>query len=248
MKILQQVWEDIKHGENLDLYLTIVISITLTLLSLLSITPVNLLSSITLTVLVLIAISNLANRHKLDLILQKEIAETLFLTDFPPNLKDDFASATKEVWLGGHNLGRTVVSFDSLIERSLRHGCKVNVLLVHPNGSANKLVSEQTYGGIDEKEHATQVNLSITRLLRLAQRVTPGQLEIRLINFPISFGFFAFDIGGATGKLFLEHYSFRQQRDIPKFVLTPKNGYWFECFKNEILSMWESGVAHTDVS
>lgn len=57
LRILKHIWSDIQQGENIDLYVTVVIAITLALLSIVGIAPQSLIEPITITVLALFAIS-----------------------------------------------------------------------------------------------------------------------------------------------------------------------------------------------
>jgi hypothetical protein len=84
MRILRLVWDDIKYGENIDLYITVAIAILLTIFSILW--PDQLSSrieSLTLTILALFAISLLVNRRKMEAIQrQNEIAMAEVLQKF----------------------------------------------------------------------------------------------------------------------------------------------------------------------
>lgn len=48
MRILRQIWDDIRHGENIDLYLTILIAIPLAALNLIGLASQSLTTSIIL--------------------------------------------------------------------------------------------------------------------------------------------------------------------------------------------------------
>ncbi len=66
-RILEQVWNDIRHGENIDLYVTLVVAISLPVLSF-SGTPQasTWITSLTPAVLALLAVSLLVNRRKME--------------------------------------------------------------------------------------------------------------------------------------------------------------------------------------
>jgi len=85
MRALQQIWEDVRQGENIDLYLTIVVALVLAAANILGWAPSTWLAPITLAVLALLAVSNLKNRHMLESILQEKSAESLFLMEYPPH-------------------------------------------------------------------------------------------------------------------------------------------------------------------
>lgn len=66
MDIFNRIWQDITHGENIDLYATIIIAIPLAVLTITGIAPQPLIAPLTLTILALIAVSLLVNRYKME--------------------------------------------------------------------------------------------------------------------------------------------------------------------------------------
>lgn len=64
--ILKRVWKDISQGENIDLYVTVIVAIVLVILNIAGVAPPSWLGSITLGVLALLAITSLGNRYRLD--------------------------------------------------------------------------------------------------------------------------------------------------------------------------------------
>ena len=59
MKLLNRIWQDVRRGENIDLYLTISIAIILSLLNILNLANPILVESVTLAVLGLLAVTSL---------------------------------------------------------------------------------------------------------------------------------------------------------------------------------------------
>lgn len=66
MRILQTLWNDIKHGKNIDLYATITVAFGLVMLNFFGITSQGLANSVILTVLGFLAISALVNRSSFE--------------------------------------------------------------------------------------------------------------------------------------------------------------------------------------
>ena len=71
MKMLQRIWEDIRQGENIDLYVTATIAIVLTALNIVGLAPQSWIAPISLAVLGLLAIATLGNRYKMEQVIQK---------------------------------------------------------------------------------------------------------------------------------------------------------------------------------
>src|SRR4051812_34877799 len=71
MKFLARLWKEITRGENLDLYLTVIVALSLTVLnlmpnSIIGFDPKSQLEPLVLAVLALLAFSMLGNRHALE--------------------------------------------------------------------------------------------------------------------------------------------------------------------------------------
>jgi len=66
MVFLKRILDDIKHGENIDLYVTVILAIIISILNAIGLANSALLSSISLAILALLASAILGNRHRLD--------------------------------------------------------------------------------------------------------------------------------------------------------------------------------------
>src|SRR5207244_3347128 len=87
MPRLRRIWDDIRRGKNIDLYLTILVAIGMTVLILIGFNPaLELLSPLTLTVLALIAFATLGNRYKLEEVLHRvsRLPGGFFQEKYPP--------------------------------------------------------------------------------------------------------------------------------------------------------------------
>ena len=87
-RALEKIWTDVRKGENIDLYITIIIGIVLAVANLFGVAPDKWLSPIILAVLALLAISNLGNRSKLEQLLEQKKIENLFMENYPSNITD----------------------------------------------------------------------------------------------------------------------------------------------------------------
>ena len=249
MKFFTRAWEDIVRGENIDLYLTVLVAIILTFLNVLGIAPNTWGPSMTIAILGLLAISTLSNRYKIEETLERFSAahkEELFSKNFPESLSMDFEGA-EELWIFGVNLGRTVTTYFPVLERKLKQGGKVNVLLINPDGPACQITAMRMYRGSDysTQNHALiQTSLSSLRDL---SKIAPKQLEVRLTDYPLSFGGFAFDPNSVNGVLYLKHYPFKTPGGAnPKLTLRPKDGHWYEQFKDEVFLIWDNANIWSD--
>lgn len=242
MKLLLRIWDDIRAGENIDQYLTIVAAITLTILNLAGVSLQSYLAPFTLAVLALLAINGLGNRFKMEELLKKksESLDTLFMDEFPPSYKTDFADA-EVLWLIGVSLHRTIKTNYSTLEKRLRQGQALRVLLIHPTGIGVEMSVARNYAhrGVEPKSNDI---LFILELLCSLREIAPSKMEIRTIAFPLAYGATAINPQAATGKLYIEHYGFRVSTEsIPRYILKASNGRWYDFYKQEIEALWNAG-------
>jgi hypothetical protein len=243
MSYLNRIWRDVKRGENIDAYLTIIVAIIVPLLNILGILPQSALAAITLAVLSLLAILSLGNRYRLEQILEAghQSLDNVLLRKFPATLESDIEVA-KDLWIMGSNLGSTVPTLYSVLENKLQRGDKVRVLVITPRSEASKLTITRVYRPIAQ-EQFDDVILSTLKLLQSLRQEDSKNLEVRTIDFPIAIGFFAINPESANGIIYLEHYSYKSTTDqIPKMILRPKDGYWYDFYKDQLVQIWNSST------
>jgi hypothetical protein len=243
MQILRRVWNDIKRGENIDLYITVCAAFLLVILNILGFASSTWIAPLTLAILGLLSISLLGNRHSMEEFVEKlsHANETFFMDEYPSSLKSDFSNAT-EIWLVGVNLNRTIRDYYSEIENKLRTGKTIRVLLVHPDGPSPEIAASRTYSGVDVTRTRARINDTLQYLCDLKQ-IAPNSLQIRTIQNPLTFGAMAINPNSLSGILYMEHFPFRTANgSLPKFVLRGKDGQWYEFFKKELTMLWENGT------
>ena len=238
MKFFQRIWNDIRQGQNIDLYLTILIALPLTILNIFGLASNTWLAPITLAVLALLAISNLENRHKLDLVLERETTGSFLHEEYPPSLQEDLTKAD-ELWLIGQNLGRTVVNLLPILETKLAKGDRIKVLVISPDGMANKFATARLYLSIlNEQQHRERILSTLSTFSKLG-KPKRSQLEVKTVDYPIPFGAIAINPDTPNGTIYIEYYGFKLRDDIPKMVLKPKDSVWYGVYKGQIDELWK---------
>ncbi len=132
----------------------------------------------------------------------------------------------------------------------LRARGHVNVLMLSPTCDAALYGGQQDYG---RKADVTRYRNSVTaafeafRQLRLKYR---GQVEIRTIDFPLTFGMDAIDIGdtrrGVIVVLFYPLHSAIVQGDKPVLVLRPNQPAWYQFYERQLEIQWHEFGVQTD--
>jgi hypothetical protein len=243
MQILQRVWNDIRKGENIDLYVTIVVAISLTILNLIGTAIQVYLAPVTLAVLALLAVTSLGNRYRIEELLRKQTRslDDFYQEEYPPVYKEDFEAA-EELWVIGISLHRTVQNNYSVIERKIEQGHCVRVLLVNPEGPGVEMAVQRNYARREVEPKSNDIRFTLQLLCDL-KSIASDRLEIRTIRYPLAYGATAVNPNTASGILYLEHYCFRVSSESwPKFVLHASDGKWYDFFSREIRALWEAGV------
>lgn len=244
MRTLGRFWSDIKNFENLDLYVTLVVAIGISLSTLLGAASSQYIQPLTLAVLALLAFTSLINRHRITDLHQAITGSptSLFLEEFPDDIKSNLDSAS-EVWLVGVSLHRTINFNYATLERKLRQGHIIRVMVVHPDGPGVEMAVSRNYTRKEVAVTSTRIRDNLQLLCDL-RAIAPERMAIRTIQNPLSYGVIATNPSAATGALYIEHYTFGVSPiSMPRYVLKAQDGKWYDFFKQEILSMWDYGIA-----
>ena len=242
MQSLRRVWADIRQGENIDLYVTALIAISLAGFNVVGIAPQSWITSITLAVLAVLIVAELGNRHRLEAVLQQTDQGLRFLEEYPPKetLRNKIENA-QELWLVGINLGRTIRDYYPDLEKMLKRGGSVQVLVMKPDGDAIKTSVERSYRGVKPKEARRTIRETLASLCVL-HAIRPGGIRICTLDYPLPFGAYVVDPNSAIGTIYLKNYSYKMSEwDKPRLILGPQDGKWYEFFKKQISVMFETG-------
>jgi hypothetical protein len=242
MEAIRRIISDIRKGENIDLYFFAFAALTLAILNGLGLASKTLVESVTLALLGLLAAYSLGIRERLNGISGKLTGSSNLLHEsLPSELRDSAISTSKELYIVGISLNRTIATFYSQLEQTLKDGQKVKILLVDPNGEAVKLMPQRIYRPITSQRLSDKISDSLLLLCSLHSK-TPNQIEIRTIDYPIAYGCFASNLDLNDGFLYIEYYSFKSARDLPCVIVSSrKDPHWYNVYKAEILNLWNTG-------
>lgn len=242
MKIIQRIWNEIRSGENIDLYVATPMAIGLAVLSIVGLNVEKWIAPVTLVILSLLATSLLANRRGIKELTEKlsQSPGSVFLDELPDKFNEDFNKAT-ELWLIGVSLTTIIRLHYSELDKKLRKGCVIKALLVHPTGPAVEMSQMRAYFSPNVEREKQEILNSLQDLCNLKQ-IAPDRLEIRTINFLIEHGAVLMNPESASGILYIQNYPFKVEGGSrPKFVLRASDGHWYDFYKRESEVLWENG-------
>jgi hypothetical protein len=239
-KSLKQIWTEIRQGENIDLYLTLIIAFVLASLNVFGIGG-SLTGPITLAVLALLAFSSLVNRRKLEEAVEKISRDReVLMKSFPANRDMDIEGA-KELWLVGLTLAKTIENYYAKLREKLKQGDHIRVLIVAPDGDCNELIAQRKFSPTTPHQIQAKQRATLELLCHLKKDYTQN-IEIRTMKFPTFIGVVAADLEVIEGVIYVEHYSYNTSpEDLPKLVFRQSDTRWFGYYRQQIMNMWNDG-------
>lgn len=252
MNIIKRLWHDIRTGQNIDVYITIITSITVATLGILGIVNQTIIFSALLAIMALIASSMLVNRHQ-----NEEIRASLL------NLKETRSLSSREVFqeedditehiqtirnsqkiiLWGYTLTTHIPILKEEIEKGLDRGLEVRILLIKPSGIALKMAAFR-----GSKTTENNLNFDLERNLeRLADisNTRPGvKFEYRVIDYFAPYTIYIFDPHLPNGKMMVRLSTLRvPNARRPTYYLTRKNDEsWFLFHVDQFETAWRESV------
>ncbi|MFZ4657091.1 MAG: hypothetical protein ACOYNY_08780 [Caldilineaceae bacterium] len=181
-------------------------------------------------------IENLAD-NLADKLAAREVREVL--SEIPHADRDKALKSAKELWLIGVVLNKTVSANFALLQSKLRQGSRIRVLLVNPEGISVSLIAKRKTHNVDAKEMRNYINLTLLTLYRLKQEFTDN-LDIRVIDYPLTFGAVSADIKSSKGMIYVEYYSFKNAKEGPHLMLSVKDKPWYDYFSEQMVELWNT--------
>ena len=242
LRFLQVFWNDIRRGENIGLYATVVVAFGLAVANLLEVVAGGLLGTVTLSVLGILVVSTIHTRHML---LEISLDTSM---DSRPNLKHRSQLIPFET--GGRDASEIVVlgfSPASAIQRNvgffsrkLKDGCNLRFLMMHPTSNSAVDTFQQLYPFTDVRTDIYAA-LKTLRYLTDSPGKSNGKCEVKLSSVYIPFGIAAFDPGKATGFMTVEPYLYRVSAGDRAHLALRRDTdeEWFDFFFRQFQQLWD---------
>jgi hypothetical protein len=244
MNLFQQAWRDLRSGENIDLYLTIVASLVLVGLNLLGLASDAWIAPLTLTVLALLAIGLLVTRHHIS----RQLRNLALYTGTGLRPRANMASFRQEgkdateIVVVGISLVSAVIPHLDYLEQKMQRGCKLRFLLLNPQS-----VGMQAYNlasNIPNVQHDVEQTLNALAVLMQLEKTTKGKCEVRLSEVLLPVGISAFDPNKEGGFMNVEILGYkRHPGDRPHVLLIrARDEKWFDYFRSQYESIWKDST------
>jgi hypothetical protein len=252
---LSQIWFDLTRAHNLEIYVTVLLALTLGLLGIFDVVDPRIVAAATLGTLGLLAVSSLQGRHQSDELLSSvrsltgvvsaaihaDVPVDRFLATKAPALDDDIRAAM-DIRLVGVTLSRTVRDLVGMLDARLRAGAVLRIVIIDPDGTAPVEAVARTLGVSSPDFYRPRVASTLDILTGLASLPgSAGRIEVRLLPYLPAFGMYLFDPDTPDGRVYVELYQHRSLEPNPCFGLRgERDARWYRFFLRQFEVLWDS--------
>ncbi|MFF1626952.1 hypothetical protein [Streptomyces sp. NPDC058272] len=241
--------DDLSAGENLEIYITALLSLALAVLGALNVASGEVLSAATLATLALLAGSLLGSRRQVaELAAQVRArtageisAEDFFSSDKPEVLQQ--VRRAQDIRVSGVTLARTLRNLiDELGQRAV-DGSVIKVALIDPASTAPAEAARRSTIPNRPEVYENRLRPSIDLLRELVEKPGVGdRVEVRFLPFVPAFGLVLLDPQRSNGFIHVDVYSHSSASGDAVFTLRPeRDGHWYQHFQAEFDRVWEYG-------
>jgi hypothetical protein len=233
---LRKLIEDIRRRRNLDVYLTVIVALVVSVLSFFDVVPADKVSALVLAVLAILALTVLATREAVE---NPRLArgDPELLDDFPPDLRSRRESS-HSLYLIGVSLSRTLESSYGAFKTNLSRGAHIRVLLTDPEADEAAIDARTLLTRPRTVDMREEIRQSL-RLLKQLQDVENGRLEIRTTRAAHKFGLNYVDVDTSASVMYVQLYGYRIEGESrPLLALQRTHGEWFTCYHEQAEAMW----------
>jgi hypothetical protein len=256
MRWLQRVGRDLSEGRNIEVYVTVLIALTVGLLGAFSVVRVEVVVAVILATLGLLALSTIKSRDQVGT-LQSKIMMLSGLVEekvLGQSRADDFLLAARpdyevrlqsaaSICMVGLTLSRTTRDSLDVFRARLREGADLRMAVIDPDSDAADEAALRCYGQPTGELFRNRIKPTIDMLELLASRPElTGSIELRLLPFAPCFGLVLIDPDHADGVIYVELYQHKSLGQNPLFVLeAQRDSRWYRFFRGQFQTLWDSG-------
>lgn len=255
MQFLRHVWQDIRNGQNLDIYITASLSLVIAIFGVIGIANQSIVSAAILAVLALLLSHLLVARNQNEQIqatLSKlKINQSLSASQLMTNGDDiseiiQLLRQSKQAYFWGTTFTTHIPLLQQDLELGIASGLEAKFLLVQPSSNALKMAA---FRGKDLSESDLNNDLlrNIRRLDSIAISSTVGKLEIKVIDYLAPYVMYVFDPHLSSGQIIMRLSTLRvpdTMRPIIK-ITRSQDLEWFNFYVEQFETAWQMAVSPT---
>lgn len=233
---------DIRSGETIDLWLLIAAAATFTVLGATGVSSVQTLSSVVLALLAVLAISQLRGRREIRAQISswRRSRTDLFQLEFPNSYYEARDRAGHSYCFAGMTMQRTLPTTRVHLERILRSGGSVRLLLPDPASAALMEMVAASRRSAETPERVAQlIRQSLDEIVTIG---SSNVAEVRVTSVLPRVGLNLVDIDQPGAFLMVQMYQLHPEVEAgPIFTVTAQDGPWLMHFRREFERLWSDG-------
>lgn len=240
-EVLQQFLEDLRRGENIDLYVVSVAAVVLAVLNLVGVDSGRWATSVSLGALGVLAFAMLGNRHRIDSV----VRESSSAGNPPLRMRTELGSLQESAKSARNVLivafsGAEVLRQTDFFADRLFQGATVRIAIADPeNDALVEAMSPLT--GIPREGFIAdvQVAMGLIQVIR-KQTSNTGRLQVRMFDYAPTLSLVMVDGDRPTGHIVVELRPYQvSSSSRPHLFLTARdNRVWYDYFRDVGESIW----------
>ena len=238
-KFFELVWKDIKSGENIDIYSTILICLALGIAGIFGVVNFAILASGILATLALLAVGSLNFRHTSD-----EIKDLLKSAKSGLKIeKNSTINVNRERLENAKSLDWMAVSFHTMtrpyqkeLTNCLTSGGQIRLLLVDPDGDVPKTLAKLGYSAGNENLIVNDIKSTLEVVNSWKKTIPNCKIEVRFLYGQPPYRLTIVDRAQSNGYVRLRIPS-TSGSDMPVITLNPSDD-WYTFFVSQFEYWW----------
>lgn len=247
---LKHLMNDIKLGENIDIYITLFLSVALAILGVFGVIQTTILSAGILATLSVLTYTMLTTRR-----LMHDVSQTITSLQSVADigLKDREAlSPLKErmagvntIWLLGPSLVNLWPPNDHFFFEKVRNGGEIRLLISNPESLHLPIIAEQVRRRPDSLKMDIRKTLDTCREL-VQGGLGTGKFDVRMTEMIPGYSMVVSDPSKPSGHIMVEFLGYRSHLDErPHLELdVSKHHHWFNFYFNQYNELWKSATPY----
>jgi hypothetical protein len=246
---LKRIGHDIRTGQNIDVYIAIVISVIVALLSILGIVSQTIIFSTLLLIMALVPYSMLVNRRQNEetMAMLSNLKSTRSLASSFFYKEDDIAEivqairSSQKVVIWGYTMSTHIPYLKEEIEKGLDRGLQMTVLLIKPSGIALEMAAIRSESRTAKKRINKDLEDNLDRLEEIKKGRPNAHFEYKIIDYFAPYTMYIYDPHLSNGKIVVKLSAFEtSSAERPTYSLTKKDDeFWFLVHLNQFDIAWK---------
>jgi hypothetical protein len=254
MRFLRRAWDDIRSGQNLDIYITALLSLIVAILGVSGIVNQSVISAAVLAVLALLLSSLLVARYqndKIQSVLSKLGRTQLSISQFMATGDDiseilQLLRKSQQAYFWGTTYSTHIPLLQQDLERCIASGLGARFLLVKPSSSALKMAAFRCKN-LSESDLNEDLMRNLKRLDRIESSNVAGKLEVKVIDYLAPYVMYIFDPHLPSGQIVMRLSTLHvpdTMRPIIK-ISRSQDLEWFNFYLQQFEIAWQAAESLT---